>query len=383
MNTTGRLFRVTVFGESHGPLIGVVVDGCPAGLPLEEPFIQKELNRRRPGTSGLVSPRQEPDCVEIASGLFRGKTSGGPIAMLIRNRDADPASYQKIARLLRPGHADFAARKKYGESFDFRGGGIFSGRLTAAMVMAGAVARRILQEHRATVFAHTVQVGKVAVPPDLPARTTEQVVRSGGPIDRLAKNREKTPVRCAHLPTAARMVRAIERAQRRGDSLGGVVECIARGLPAGIGGPFWGSVEGELSRVVFGIPAAKGIEFGAGFQAARMAGSEHNDAYRIRRGRIEPASNRAGGILGGLTTGMAVVFRVAFKPPSSIRAEQKTVDWRSGRPGSLRLEGRYDPCIVPRAVPVVEAAAAMVFADLLLLSDGERKAKSKKRKTKS
>jgi len=349
-NSVGKAFVVTCFGESHGRCVGVVVDGCPAGLSLSEAEIQAELDRRRPGLGGVSTARREEDAVEVLSGLFRGFTTGAPICLLVWNRDVDSRPYEEIRNRPRPGHADYTAHVRYGGFSDYRGGGRFSGRITAAYVMAGAVAKRLLGTVGVEVLAHTVQVG--------PIRLTE-----GATPEDIRGNAYRNPVRCADAETARLMEAEILKAAGQGDSLGGVVECMALGVPAGLGGPIFDSLDADLAKVLFAIPAVKGVEFGSGFRAASLRGSENNDPFVMRGGRVVTATNNAGGILGGLSTGMPVVLRVAFKPTPSIARRQRTVDLAEGREVELRLSGRHDPCVVPRAVPVVEACVALVLAD--------------------
>ncbi len=347
-NALGNLFRITTFGESHGGGVGVLIDGVRPNLPIDEKEIQKELDRRRPGQSGLTTPRNEADRVEILSGIFEGKTLGTPICLLIRNRDQRPESYEAIKDLLRPGHAGYTYLSKYG-IHDYRGGGRSSGRETAGRVAAGAVAKKILADAGIRVIAYTKEVRGIA------ARRMN--------FDEIEKN----PVRCPDAKAAASMVRAIERARKEGDSLGGVVEAVVKNCPAGLGDPVFDKLEADLAKALMSIPALKGFEIGSGFAAARMKGSEHNDEfYRDRRtGRIRTRTNNAGGILGGISNGEDIVVRVAVKPPSSIRQSQRTVDIR-GKARSISVEGRHDPCICPRVVPVVESMIALVLVDHLM-----------------
>lgn len=347
-NSFGTLFRITTFGESHGVAIGVVVDGCPSGLELEEAEIQKELQLRRPGASIYTSPRRESDVVEILSGLFEGKTTGAPIALLIRNEDADVRAYAPMQDLLRPGHANFTYLEKYG-CFDYRGGGRASGRETAARVAAGAIAKKLLRREGIECFASLKELGGIVAR----GGSREQVVRS--------------PLFCGDEEAERAMVRSLEELQREGDSVGGIVECVGLGLPVGLGDPVYEKLEANLAKAMLTIPATKGVEFGAGFQAARMRGSEHNDAFIVDGGRVTMATNHGGGTLGGISSGMPLLFRVAFKPTSSIRKPQQTVDLE-GKACTLSLpEGsRHDPCVAIRGVPVVEAMAALVLVDALL-----------------
>lgn len=349
----GHSFRVVAFGESHGKCVGVVVDGCPAGLELSEEDVQKELDRRRPGRLPLVSPRVEEDRVEILSGVFRGRTTGAPICMIIWNRGFDSSPYEKIADLPRPGHADYPARVRYGGFNDYRGGGYLSGRLTASFVMAGAVAKKLLSTKGIEVLAHLVQVGGVKLSREVS-------------VEEVREKAANSPVFCADPSTEKCFVEEIESAAREGDSVGGVVECLVLNLPAGIGDPLFDSIDADLAKILFDIPGVKGVEFGAGFSAASLKGSQNNDPYAIVDGRVVTTSNRAGGVLGGLTTGMPLVVRVAFKPTPSIRKPQRTINLRTLEEAQLVIEGRHDPCIAIRGVPVVEAMVAMVLADHML-----------------
>lgn len=351
-NSIGKSFRVITFGESHGRCVGVVVDGCPPGLSIEEERIQSELDRRRPGRSMVTTGREEGDKVEVLSGIFRGFTTGAPICMLVWNRSFDSSEYERRRFTPRPGHADYTAFLKYGGFNDYRGGGRFSGRITASYVMAGAVAKRLLEELNIEVLAHTTEIGRV--------RSEKK-----GP-DEIRANRELNLVRCADPEAAEGMVKAIKEARAEGDSLGGVVECVAFNVPAGLGEPVFETLEGDLSKALFSIPAVKGVEFGAGFSLARLKGSHSNDPFILRDGRIATETNRSGGILGGISSGMPIVCRVAVKPTPSIEKTQKTVDLRSMSSTTLEVRGPHDPCIVPRAVPVVESVVAIILADHVL-----------------
>lgn len=354
-NTLGKEFAVTCFGESHGRSVGIIIDGCPAGLPLSEEDVQKELSRRIPRKPGLVSARIEEDKVEILSGIFNGLTTGAPLTMRVLNKDVDSSFYDLIKDKPRPGHADYPARIRYGGFNDYRGGGRFSGRLTAAFAMSGAVSRKLIATVGVEVLAHTVEIGGIAVPRE-PA------------IEEIRKNTYENPVRCADPKTAAAMEEAIMRTGEEGDSLGGVVEGIALNVPPGVGEPIFDRLDADMARALFNVPAVKGVEFGAGFRSTRMRGSENNDQYVSKEGRIISVTNHAGGVLGGLSTGMPIVARVAFKPASSIRKKQKTVDIQTLEEAEIEVRGRHDPCVIPKAVPVVEATMAMVLADHLIRS---------------
>lgn len=348
-NSLGHLFRVTSFGESHGRCVGVVVDGCPAGLRLSEADIQVELDRRRPGQSTVTTSREESDQVEVLSGVFNGFTTGAPVCMLVWNRAADSKEYERRRWTPRPGHADYPAHVRYGGFNDYRGGGRFSGRITAGFVMAGAVAKRLLLEVLdVEVLAHSKEIGGV-VARDV---TVEEIRKAGASL-----------VRCADPEAAERMIAAIDGAASEEDSLGGVVECVALNLPPGVGEPVFDTLEGDLSKALFSIPAVKAVEFGLGCGLSRLRGSESNDAYTVIGGRIVTETNRMGGILGGMSIGMPITCRVTFKPTPSVGKRQKTVDIRSMEETMIEIVGRHDPCIVPRAVPVVESMVAVILAD--------------------
>ncbi len=356
-NSFGTLFRITTFGESHGPAIGVIVDGCPSGLPLTVEEINEELQFRRPGQSAYTSPRKEPDLVEVLSGLFEGRTTGAPIALLIRNRDADPSQYEVLKDLYRPGHANFTYLQKYG-LFDYRGGGRASGRETVARVAAGAVAKKLLAHYQIDCVAFVAEVGGVAAP--TPDQTDLSALRAGVRL---------SPVFCPDPNTSSQMEARIAQVQQEGDSIGGIIGCVAH-IPVGLGDPVYEKLEAELASAMLSIPATKGFEIGSGFAAARMKGSEHNDPFDVdEEGNVFPKTNYAGGTLGGISTGAPLFFQVAFKPPSSIKKPQETVTLQ-GEKTSFQTppSGRHDPCIALRAVPVVEAMTALVLADALLKS---------------
>ena len=351
----GKQFRVTVFGESHGPGVAAVIDGCPAGLKLSSEDVNRELLRRMPPDPSVTSARREADEVQILSGLFEEHTTGAPVAMLTLNKDVRSQDYDKLASIARPGHADYPARIKYGGFNDLRGGGRASGRLTAPIVMAGAVAKKLLNLIGVGVFAYTVQVDSI--------RLDKQLT-----LDEIKRNTYANSIRCADPETAQKMQEAILNARNEGDSLGGVVECIADGVPPGIGEPFFDSLDADLAKIAFSIPAVKGFEVGLGFQASAVKGSVNNDSYTVKDGKVVTLTNNAGGILGGLSNGMPIVVRVGFKPPSSIPKEQKTVNLKEMQDTTVQVSGRHDPCIVPKAVPVVEASVAIVLADHCLRS---------------
>jgi chorismate synthase len=357
-NHFGNLFRITTWGESHGKAIGVVIDGCPAGLPLTEEEIHAELILRQPGRSPYVSPRQETDKVEIYSGIFEGKTTGAPLSLLIFNQDADPSRYEPIKDLLRPGHANYTYLHKYG-CYDYRGGGRASARETACRVAAGAIAKKLLALEGIHVVAYIKEIGGIAIPP----------LSFDDPLALRTETR-RDPLFCPHFPTSQELASQLRQVQATGDSLGGIVEAIGFNIPPGLGDPVYEKLEANLAKAMLSIPASKGFEIGEGFEAARQRGSEHNDAFTTTDdGSITPASNRAGGTLGGISTGLPLVIRVPFKPTSSIARPQLTTTTR-GIPQTLQLpEGsRHDPCVAIRAVPVVEAMMALVLIDALLLN---------------
>ena len=349
-NSIGKALVLTCFGESHGKCVGAVIDGCPAGLPLKEEDVQIELNKRRPGLTAVSTPRREEDRVEIISGVYKGYTTGAPICMIVKNRDVDSTPYRVVSIKPRPGHADYTARVKYGGYNDPRGGGRFSGRITVAYVMAGAIAKKILSLLGIEVLAHTVQIGNVKVEGDIP-------------YESIRRNVYSNPVRCAVPEVAEKMIKEILEASREGDSVGGVVEAIALNVPAGLGEPIFDSLDSDIAKMLFNIPAVRGVEFGAGFKIASMRGSEANDPYAIRDGKIVTLTNNAGGILGGISNGMPILVRAAFKPTPSISKRQKTVNLETMSEDYIEFSGRHDPCIVPRAVPVAESCLAFVLAD--------------------
>ncbi len=348
----GKLFRIISFGESHGKGVGVIVEGCPAGLSVTEKDIQLEVDKRKPVTGMAATSRQEEDKVEILSGVFKGRTTGAPICLVIWNKDIDSSEYEKTRFLVRPGHADYTAFVKYGGFNDFRGGGQFSGRITAAFVMAGAIAKKLLGMSGIEVLAHTVAIGGIK------ALTKEFM--------EIKKNVEMNPLRCADLDAAEKMVKLIERVKEEGDSLGGIIEGIACNVPVGLGEPIFGNLDGVLAKALLAIPAVKGVVFGSGFSAASKKGSENNDPFIIEDGKVVAMTNHAGGILGGISNGMPIVVRVAVKPTASIARNQETVDIKNMKRANLAVRGRHDTCIVPRAVVVVEAMMAVTLCDFAL-----------------
>jgi chorismate synthase len=370
-NTFGKIFTVTTWGESHGLAVGVVLDGCPPRVPLEAADIQVELDRRRPGQSDIVTPRKEEDRVEILAGVFEGKTTGAPISLMVRNADQRPGAYDEMRDKFRPSHADYTYQAKFGVR-DHRGGGRSSARETIGRVAAGAIAKKILSlglvsrpgalgpadanapimrvPARVEIRAFLTQVHDIVVPAD---------ALTGFPS--LAEV-EATAVRCPHLPTAEKMIERIKAVRSEGDSVGGVIECRVRGLPAGLGEPVFDRLEADLAKAMLSLPATKGFEIGSGFAGAAMRGSEHNDLFEPGEGRIRTITNRSGGTQGGISNGEEIVFRVAFKPTATILQKQKTVDVQ-GAATELIGRGRHDPCVVPRAVPIVEAMTALVLVD--------------------
>ena len=352
----GKNLHVSIFGQSHSEAMGVTVDGLPAGEAVDLEELDRFLQRRAPGRTDTATPRKEADKPHILCGLVDGRTCGAPLAAVIENTNTRSKDYDKLQDVPRPGHADYTAQVRYGGFQDVRGGGHFSGRLTAPLCVAGGIAIQILARRGIQVAAHVLSVGEIRDRPFDPM---------GEQVEALDRVRQ-APFPVLEEKAGERMRKVILEAREQRDSVGGVVECIVTGLPAGVGDPMFGGMESRLAAALFGIPAVKGVEFGAGFGAARMRGSEHNDPFEIAEGKVVARSNRAGGILGGITNGMPLVFRCAFKPTPSISKEQDSVSLSRMEPEKLTVEGRHDPCIVPRAVPVVEAAAALVLLDALL-----------------
>jgi chorismate synthase len=352
-NVFGQMFRITTWGESHGRAVGVVVDGVPAGLPFSEADIQKELDRRRPGQSELSTPRKEKDKVEVLSGIFEGMSTGTPISMLVWNADARSSAYDAIKNTPRPGHADFSYMARYGIR-DYRGGGRSSARETIGRVAGGALAKLLLARFGIRVAGHVLELGGVRAK----ALSFEEIV----------ENVEKTPVRCADLEAAESMLETAKRAKEENDSIGGIVELVVRGVPAGLGEPVFDRLDADLAKALMSIPAVKGFELGAGFEAARLRGSEMNDPFCMQEGKVTCRSNNAGGTLGGISTGLDIVCRAAVKPTPSIGKPQQTVDLETGDDTEIIIKGRHDPTIPPRMVPVGEAMVALVLADHMLRS---------------
>ncbi len=352
-NSYGQLFRITTFGESHGAGVGVVIDGCPAGLEITAEEIQVALDRRRPGQSALTSPRQETDRVQILSGIFEGKTLGTPIALLVMNHDAASKDYSHLAAAFRPSHADYTYTAKYGHR-DHRGGGRSSARETLARVAAGAIAAKLLAAVGVKISAYVSQVGTIKV--RKPYRELD-----------LGKT-DSNAVRCPDGKVAARMISLIEEVRDRQDSIGGVVSCVATGVPAGWGEPVFDKLHAELGKAMLSINAVKGFDYGSGFEGLGMRGSEHNDLfYQDENGNVQTRTNHSGGIQGGISNGQDLYMRVAFKPVATILQPQISID-EAGNEITLEGIGRHDPCVLPRAVPIVEAMAALVLADFMLLA---------------
>lgn len=356
MNTLGNKLKVTVFGQSHAPAIGCVIDGLPAGFAPDMDRVSAFMARRAPGQNAWSTPRKESDTPEVLSGLVDGKTCGAPVAMVIHNADQHSKDYSGLRRTPRPSHADYTAMMKYGEYYDIRGGGQFSGRLTAPLCFAGAFALQLLEQKGITVAAHIGQIESVFdTAPDFAAVSREELA---------ALLRKPFPV--FDDTAGMNMRQAIEAARMEQDSVGGVIRCFALGLPAGIGEPMFDGVENRLAAALFGIPAVRGVSFGTGFAAAGMRGSGHNDPFVMEDGNVRTRTNHAGGVLGGITTGMPLVVNIAVKPTASISREQDTVDLEKKESAPLVIRGRHDPCIVPRAVPVAEAVTALTILDMLM-----------------
>jgi len=352
-NSTGKEFVVTSFGESHGKIVGVTVDGCPAGLALTEEDVQAEVDHRIPHDAKITSGRVEKDKVTIQSGVFNGFTTGAPITMTVENRDVDSSDYEDMKDLPRPGHADYTARVKFGGFNDYRGGGRFSGRITVALIMASAIAKRLLNQFGVDVFAYTKAIGNVKLDKSL----DYEFVRS---------RRYKTSVRCPDEKCAGDMEEAIVEARKEGDSLGGIVEIIGANVPAGVGDPLFDALDSDIAKALFSIPAVKGVEFGAGFKSATLKGSENNDGFQITGKMVGTLTNNHGGVLGGISSGSPIVVRIAVKPTPSIAKEQQTVALTTMENATLRVVGRHDPCVVPKAVPAAEAAVAITLADHMI-----------------
>jgi chorismate synthase len=352
-NSIGSVFVITCFGESHGRCVGVVIDGCPSGLRLTKEDVQKEVDNRKPISDQISTSRREEDKVEVLSGVFNDYTTGAPICLLVWNKDVDSSSYTEFKNRPRPGHADYPAQIKYHGFTDYRGGGRFSGRMTVALVMAGAVAIKLLEKMEIEVLAHTIEVGGIKI-------------RNKPSMEMIRNQVYSNPMRCADPEVAEIMEQVVFQVRKDGDSVGGIVECIALNVPVGIGAPLFNSLDIDLTRAIFSIPAVKGVEFGAGFSVSKIKGSKNNDQYMIRNGKVITLTNNAGGILGGLSNGMPIILRTALKPTPSILKMQKTIDLNTMTQVPLQIKGRHDACIVPRAVPVVRSMVAIVLADHIL-----------------
>ncbi|MDQ6630266.1 MAG: chorismate synthase [Verrucomicrobiota bacterium] len=347
-NSFGHLFRITTWGESHGGGVGVVVDGCPPRIKLSEADIQPDLDRRRPGQSKIVSPRKESDTVQILSGTFEGQTIGTPISMWVKNEDMRPEAYSEMATKFRPSHADYTYQAKFGIR-NWQGGGRTSARETVGRVAAGAIAKKILREKFGVeILAYVKQAQKIV------AEINPDTVQ--------AKEIESNIVRCPDAAAAEKMIRLIEKMRRAGDSVGGIVEGIARGVPPGWGEPVFDRLEADLAKAMLSLPASKGFDIGSGFGGVTLTGLQHNDLFRMKNGKVRTTTNRSGGIQGGISNGETIYFRVAFKPVATVLREQETVDIKL-RNTKLKVRGRHDPCVLPRAVPIVEAMTALVLVD--------------------
>jgi chorismate synthase len=348
-NSFGEIFRITTFGESHGGAVGVVIDGCPAGVPITEAEIQIDLDRRKPGQSSISSPRKEEDQISILSGVFEGKTTGTPILLQAKNKDVRSEDYDELKKAFRPGHADFTYIAKYGFR-DWRGSGRASARETLARVAAGAIAKKILKEQLGvSILAYVDQVGDLKSSSDPLAVTASEI--------------ENTIVRCPDKAAAPKMVELIEKIKSEGDSIGGIIRCVIHDLPPGLGEPVFDKLHADLGKAMLSINAAKGFDIGKGFDSVGLRGSEHNDAFAVNEsGEVITTTNNAGGVLGGISNGQPILFRVAFKPVSTIQKEQDSVTLEH-KPTKISGVGRHDPCVLPRAVPIVEAMAALVVVD--------------------
>jgi chorismate synthase len=347
-NSFGHLFRITTWGESHGGGVGVVIDGCPPRLELTEADIQPDLDRRRPGQSSIVTPRKEPDTVQILSGTFEGKTLGTPISLWVRNEDARPEAYSEMATKFRPSHADYTYQAKFGIR-NWQGGGRTSARETIGRVAAGAIAKKLLRtRYGVDVLAYVKQVQRIVAEVDREKVTASDV--------------ESNIVRCPDPKTAARMIELIEETRKAGDSVGGIVEGIARGVPPGWGEPVFDRLEADLGKAMLSLPASKGFDVGSGFDSILLTGTQHNDPFRMEGDRVRTTSNRSGGIQGGISNGETIYFRVAFKPVATVMHEQETVSAEL-KDTTLKARGRHDPCVLPRAIPMVEAMTALVLVD--------------------
>jgi len=351
-NSFGNLFKITTFGESHGKAIGVTIDGCPPGIVIDEDFIQSEMDRRKPGQSKITTQRKEPDTFEILSGVFEGKSTGTPIAIVIRNTDQKSKDYSHIADSFRPSHADYTYDAKYGNR-DYRGGGRSSARETAARVAAGAIAKMILKDLGVNISAYVSGVGEISLD------------KSHTELD--LSQTENNIVRCPDAEMAEKMITLIDGVRKQGDTIGGIVSCVISGTPVGLGEPVFDKLHAVLGAAMLGINAVKGFEYGSGFEGTKLKGSEHNDAIVNEGGKIKTTTNHSGGIQGGISNGEEIYFNVAFKPVATIMTDQASVD-KEGNEVTVKGKGRHDPCVVPRAVPIVEAMAALVIVDFYLIN---------------
>jgi len=351
-NTFGKIFKISTFGESHGIAIGVIIDGCPAGIDINKDIIQKDLDRRKPGQSKITTQRKEDDKLQILSGVFDGKSTGAPISILINNKDQKSSDYNHISTSFRPSHADYTYHKKYGTR-DFRGGGRSSARETANWVSAGSIAKQILSKTGIKISAYVSQVGSL------------KLKKNYKLLD--LTNSEKNIVRCPDNEYSKKFIDIIDNARKNNDTIGGVITCVIEGCPVGIGEPIFGKLHAELGRAMLSINAVKGFEYGSGFKGVEMFGSEHNDEFEVKENKVSTKSNNSGGIQGGISNGQDIYFNVAFKPVSTIMKDQKSISSENEKV-TIKGKGRHDPCVVPRAVPIVEAMAANVLVDLYLQS---------------
>tara|TARA_Y100000816_G_scaffold160493_1_gene114755 strand:- start:540 stop:1607 length:1068 start_codon:yes stop_codon:yes gene_type:complete len=351
-NSFGKVFKISTFGESHGKAIGVIIDGCPAGININEEIIQKDLERRKPGQSKITTQRKEEDKVQVLSGLFNGKSTGAPISLLINNKDQKSSDYNHISTSFRPSHADYTYHKKYGTR-DYRGGGRSSARETANWVAAGSIAKQILSKTKIKISAYVSQVGSLKLKKNYKLLDLNKI--------------ENNIVRCPDIEYSKKFIEIIDDARKNLDTIGGVITCVIEGCPVGIGEPIFGKLHAELGRAMLSINAVKGFEYGSGFKGVEMFGSEHNDEFEVKKNKIFTKSNYSGGIQGGISNGQDIYFNVAFKPVSTIMKDQKSINDKNKKI-TIKGKGRHDPCVVPRAVPIVESMAANVLVDLYLQS---------------
>ena len=351
-NSFGKVFKISTFGESHGKAIGVIIDGCPAGININEEIIQKDLERRKPGQSKITTQRKEEDKVQVLSGLFNGKSTGAPISLLINNKDQKSSDYNHISTSFRPSHADYTYHKKYATR-DYRGGGRSSARETANWVAAGSIAKQILSKTKIKISAYVSQVGSLKLKKNYKLLDLNKI--------------ENNIVRCPDIEYSKKFIEIIDDARKNLDTIGGVITCVIEGCPVGIGEPIFGKLHAELGRAMLSINAVKGFEYGSGFKGVEMFGSEHNDEFEVKKNKIFTKSNYSGGIQGGISNGQDIYFNVAFKPVSTIMKDQKSINDKNKKI-TIKGKGRHDPCVVPRAVPIVESMAANVLVDLYLQS---------------